>query len=158
MRRLDANDASWPRQPRGEVTRRLRTSAPLPHRNECRSRALAVAAHARAADCANRCRSAGSSPAIAREAASIHEPRAEPVQYMILIYESPADFAARQTGEHSSYRAAWRAYHQALLEAGAHVGGAPLQDVSTATTVRSRDGKQLVQDGPFAEAKEQLGG
>lgn len=77
---------------------------------------------------------------------------------MILIYESPADFAARQTGEHSSYRAAWRTYHQALLEAGAYVGGAPLQDVSTATTVRSRDGKQLVQDGPFAEAKEQLGG
>jgi hypothetical protein len=54
--------------------------------------------------------------------------------------------------------AAWRAYYHALLEAGAYVSGAPLNDVATSTTVRVRDGKRHVQDGPFAEAKEQLGG
>ena len=37
-------------------------------------------------------------------------------------------------------------------------GGAALQPPPTATTVRQRDGKRQVQDGPFAEVKEQLGG
>ncbi len=80
------------------------------------------------------------------------------MKFMMMIYETPADFAARQDGEHSSYRAAWRTYHRALVEAGAYVDGAPLKAVATATTVRARDGRQFVQDGPFAEAKEQLGG
>ena len=39
-----------------------------------------------------------------------------------------------------------------------YVGAAPLQPVSTATSVRVRDGKRLVTDGPFAETREQLGG
>lgn len=38
------------------------------------------------------------------------------------------------------------------------VGGHGLKDVTTATTVRTRSGKQSVHDGPFAETKEQLGG
>jgi hypothetical protein len=37
-------------------------------------------------------------------------------------------------------------------------GGAPLKDVATATTVRLREGRRHVQDGPFAEGKEELGG
>ena len=49
--------------------------------------------------------------------------------------------------------------HKALVAAGAYVGGgAPLKDAATATTVRLRDGRRHVQDGPYAEAKEQLGG
>lgn len=80
------------------------------------------------------------------------------MQYSFLIFESPADFEARRTDGEGPYVAAWRRYHQALVESGAYLGGAPLKPVATATTVRARDGKRLVQDGPFAEAKEQLGG
>ena len=80
------------------------------------------------------------------------------MKYVMLIYETPADFAARQQGPEGPYVAAWRAYHQALLEARVYVDGAPLKEGGTGTTVRVRDGRRRVQDGPFAEAKEQLGG
>src|SRR5262245_3213799 len=80
------------------------------------------------------------------------------MQYVVLIYESPKDFESRGGDRGHPYIAAWRAYHKALLAAGVYVGGAPLQDVATATTVRLQDGRRRVQDGPFAETKEQLGG
>jgi len=85
-------------------------------------------------------------------------PSPHPMKYVFLIYETPADFETRTKGEHTPYVAAWRAYHKALVEAGAFVSGAPLKEIATATTVRLRNGKRLVQDGPFAESKEQLGG
>ena len=53
---------------------------------------------------------------------------------------------------------AWRAYYKALLEAGIYVGGDPLGVPETGTTVRFKEGKRRVQDGPFADTKEQLGG
>ena len=80
------------------------------------------------------------------------------MQYGVLIYETSKDFEARGSAPSHPYTAAWRAYHKALVAAGAYVGGAPLQDVGTATTVRLEDGRPRVQDGPFAETKEQLGG
>ncbi len=80
------------------------------------------------------------------------------MKYVVLIYETPASFDARRQGEDSPYIAAWRTYYKALVEAGAYVDGAPLKGVATATTIRLKDGKRYVQDGPFAEAKEQLGG
>src|SRR5439155_11553591 len=57
-----------------------------------------------------------------------------------------------------AYIGAWRAYHRALVEAGIHAGGDPLQAPETATTVQMRAGRRQVQDGPFADTKEQLGG
>jgi len=45
-----------------------------------------------------------------------------------------------------------------MVEAGIHVSGEPLDVPETATTVRWRDSKRLIQDGPFAGTKEQLGG
>ncbi len=80
------------------------------------------------------------------------------MQFALLIYESPEAFAARNGEESDPYLGAWRAYHKALLDSGVYVGGNPLEVPETATTVRIRDGKRRVQDGPFAEAKEQLGG
>jgi len=80
------------------------------------------------------------------------------MQFALLIYESPEAFAARNNDETDAYLGAWRAYHKALLEAGIFVGGNPLQAPETATTVRLKEGKRHVQDGPFADAKEQLGG
>jgi hypothetical protein len=47
---------------------------------------------------------------------------------------------------------------QEVQQRGLLIGGAPLQPTSTATTVRVRDGKTMITDGPFAETKEQLAG
>jgi hypothetical protein len=47
---------------------------------------------------------------------------------------------------------------QDLQSKGQLLGGAPLHPTSTATTIRFREGKRLVTDGPFAETREQLGG
>lgn len=81
------------------------------------------------------------------------------MKYVMVIYETPENFQARREGAGNPYIAAWRSYYRALVAAGAFSGGgAPLHDEGTATTVRTRDGRRLVQDGPFAEAKEQLGG
>jgi hypothetical protein len=81
------------------------------------------------------------------------------MQYALLIYETDADFARRdQEHENAPYVGAWRAYHRAVVEAGIYVGGTPLEVPETATTVRQRDGKRYVQDGPYASSKEQLGG
>jgi hypothetical protein len=81
------------------------------------------------------------------------------MKYTILIYESETDFASRTDERRKGpYWGAYRAYTQALREAGIMVGGAPLQPGSLGTTVRQRDGKRQVQDGPYADTKEQLGG
>ena len=80
------------------------------------------------------------------------------MKYVMLIYETPPNLESRKDPGRDPYTAAWRAYYKALVAAGAYVGGAPLKDAATATTVRLRDGRRHVQDGPFAEAKEQLGG
>jgi hypothetical protein len=45
-----------------------------------------------------------------------------------------------------------------LIDTGCYRGGGRLESVSTATTVRQRNGRALITDGPFAETKEQLGG
>ncbi len=49
-------------------------------------------------------------------------------------------------------------FTQSIQQSGNHRAGKQLQPVATATTVRVRDGKRLVTDGPFAETREQLGG
>ena len=53
---------------------------------------------------------------------------------------------------------AYNAYTQMLKDRGAYLGGEALQPNPTATTVRVKDGKPIVTDGPFVEAKEALGG
>src|SRR6266849_6603745 len=81
------------------------------------------------------------------------------MKYTILVYESEPDFSARADGKKKdAYWGAYRAYTKALTDAGGMAGGAGLQPPHLATTIRQRDGKQRVQDGPYAEAKEQLGG
>jgi hypothetical protein len=80
------------------------------------------------------------------------------MQFALLIYESPEAFASRKNDDNESYLGAWRAYHKALTDAGIFVGGDPLQLPETGTTVRLKEGKRSVQDGPYADTKEQLGG
>jgi hypothetical protein len=80
------------------------------------------------------------------------------VQFMMLIYETAEDFKSRSGEQPSALIGAWRAYYRALVDAGVYVGGAPLQAPSTGATVRVHDGQRRVQDGPYADTKEQLGG
>lgn len=81
------------------------------------------------------------------------------MKYTVLIYETPTEFEARtDAARKDAYWGAYRAYTQALREAGVMVGGAALHPAGSATTVRQHDGNRKVQDGPYAEAKEQLGG
>ena len=80
------------------------------------------------------------------------------MQYMMLIYETAADFDARTNEKQEMFWGAWRAYHKALVDAGVYVTGNALQPTATGTTVRLKNGKRHVQDGPYADTKEQLGG
>jgi len=80
------------------------------------------------------------------------------VQFMMLIYETKEDFESRATQQPSALVGAWRAYYKALIDAGIYVGGAPLEAPSTGATVRVHGGQRRVQDGPYADTKEQLGG
>ncbi len=77
------------------------------------------------------------------------------MEYMLIIYETDHDQQARNDpSRQAAYWQGWGAYSEAIRAAGILTGGAALQLPDTATIVR--DGR--VQDGPFADAKEQLGG
>lgn len=80
------------------------------------------------------------------------------MQFALLIYESPELFAARKNDENDPYLGAWRAYYNALVEAGIYAGGDALEVPETGTTVRVKQGERRVQDGPYADTKEQLAG
>lgn len=83
------------------------------------------------------------------------------LQYAILVYESEADQQVREADgpEQTARHAAYRAYTKALVEAGQLRGGEQLDLPHTATTVRSKPGEPLqIQDGPFADTKDQLAG
>jgi hypothetical protein len=81
------------------------------------------------------------------------------MKFAVIVYETAQDMATRSHPDTApGYMAAYGAYSKALSEAGIAAGGAGLQPPSTATTLRVRGGKRSVQDGPFADSKEQLGG
>jgi hypothetical protein len=81
------------------------------------------------------------------------------MEYMLIYHESESDFRKREDPqEGAAYFGAWMAYVGAMHGSGIVKSGAGLQPPHTATTVRLRDGKRLVQDGPFADTREQLGG
>ena len=77
------------------------------------------------------------------------------MQYMLLIYME--ENAMSQTEREHCYKESTALAHQ-LKANGQYLGASPLQPVSTATTLRIREGKRLVTDGPFAETREHLGG
>jgi hypothetical protein len=78
------------------------------------------------------------------------------MQYMLLIYNNEAEWAARNDEERNAIFGEYYEFSDAIADQTVH--GAPLQATSDATTVRVRNGDTLVTDGPFAETKEQLGG
>jgi hypothetical protein len=74
---------------------------------------------------------------------------------MLLIYGD--ENALSESEREQCYGESTQLTYQ-LNAAGQYLGSSPLYPTSTATSVRIRDGKRLVTDGPFAETREQLGG
>jgi hypothetical protein len=77
------------------------------------------------------------------------------MKYMLLVY---LDEQAMTDQERDECYVESAQLAQALNASGNYRDASPLHPVSTATSVRVRDGKRLVTDGPFAETREQLGG
>ena len=80
------------------------------------------------------------------------------MQYLLLIYNNEAEYAARPQAEAAQTMAEYGAFTQGIVQNGNFKGGERLRPVSSATTVRVRNGKTMTTDGPFAETREQLGG
>src|SRR3954462_61241 len=77
------------------------------------------------------------------------------MKYMLLVYLEEGALSDTER-EHCYVESA--ALARDLSSSGKYVASGPLHPVATATSVRVRDGKKLVTDGPFAETREQLGG
>ena len=80
------------------------------------------------------------------------------MQYAILIYADEAAGARLSPEEQTKMSAPYAAYTKAMVEAGILRGGERLKTTSTASTVRVRDGKTEVLDGPYPDTKEQFAG
>ena len=80
------------------------------------------------------------------------------MQYLLLIYVNEAETAAMGDADRVKMMAEYGEFTQSIVQAGNFKAGDRLKPVSTATTVRVRNGKAVTTDGPFAETREQLGG
>jgi hypothetical protein len=80
------------------------------------------------------------------------------MRYLLLIYGPQWDPSGMTPEETQEVMNEWTDYTADLLKRGVSEGGEALEPVSTATTVRVRDGNTLTTDGPFAETNEVLGG
>lgn len=80
------------------------------------------------------------------------------MQYMLLIYGDESGRVKASKADMEQMFAAYGAYTEALKKAGVMKDGNPLEASSTASTVRIKDGKSKVLNGPYSESKEQLGG
>ncbi len=77
------------------------------------------------------------------------------MKYMLLIYGD--EHALSDLEREQCYQESAQLAHD-INGTGQYIAAAPLHPTSTATSVRVREGKRLVTDGPFAETREQLGG
>jgi hypothetical protein len=80
------------------------------------------------------------------------------VEYLALIYADEAAWERFSDAERAAAYEQYGEFSRAAGAAGVLVGGEELGPTSSATTVRVRDERQLVTDGPYAEVKEALGG
>jgi hypothetical protein len=81
------------------------------------------------------------------------------MQFMMMNFEDEETRAERNDAAKApAYWGAWTGYVQALREAGVMLNGNGLQPPEAGATLRLRDGRRQVNDGPFADTKEQLGG
>ena len=80
------------------------------------------------------------------------------MKYLLMIYNNPATYEAWSEDQRDELFSTVDVIMKELTESGELIGGQGLADASTAKTVRVRNGVPATTDGPFAEAKEQLGG
>ena len=80
------------------------------------------------------------------------------MQYLLTLYSDESMWPKMTPEQQKQGYAAYMAYTEALKQANAFVGSNRLRPTSSATTVRTTDGKTQVLDGPYADTKEQLGG
>jgi hypothetical protein len=80
------------------------------------------------------------------------------MKYLLMIYNNPATYEAWSEDQRDELFSTVDVIMKDLTESGELIGGQGLADASTAKTVRVRNGVPATTDGPFAEAKEQLGG
>jgi len=80
------------------------------------------------------------------------------MKYMLLVYVNEAAWPAMTPALQQQGMAAYNAYTEALKQAGVLASSDRLKPSTAASTVRVANGKTKVLDGPYAEAKEQLGG
>jgi hypothetical protein len=80
------------------------------------------------------------------------------MQYLLLIYHSEQGFEKTTESDRAAIYQEYGQLREELSAKGKFLGGNQLAATAMATTVRVRDGKRVVTDGPFAETKEQLGG
>jgi hypothetical protein len=80
------------------------------------------------------------------------------VRYMLLVYTDESQMEQATEEMLAQVAEGHRVVQEEARRAGALVAADPLAQTATATTVRVRDGRRLVVDGPFAETKEQLAG
>ena len=79
------------------------------------------------------------------------------MKYLLLMYADEAEIP-QSSEEVKTMAPVWYQLAEDMKAAGVWLASSGLSPVATATTVRVRDGKTLVTDGPFAETHEQLGG
>ena len=80
------------------------------------------------------------------------------MQYLLAIYVAESAEPEPGTPEFDEMIGNYARLTEDMERAGVKLDGRPLEPVSTATTIRVREGRTLTTDGPFAETKEQLGG
>jgi hypothetical protein len=80
------------------------------------------------------------------------------MQYLLALYSDETGWDKMTPEQQQQGGAAYTAYTQALMAAGVFRGSNRLRPTSTATTLRTTNGKTQVLDGPYADSKEQLGG
>lgn len=80
------------------------------------------------------------------------------MQYMLLIYSNEKLWDEQTPEQMGEVMAEYNTFTEGIVRSGNYKAGEALQPTTTATTVRVRDGKTQITDGPFAETREQLGG
>ncbi|MEM9706047.1 MAG: YciI family protein [Pseudomonadota bacterium] len=80
------------------------------------------------------------------------------MNYVFLLYEDEKRLEGFAESDWSELMNAYETYTNKLTEAGALVGGEPLKPSKDAKRISKRNEKAIVEDGPFSDVKEQLGG
>jgi hypothetical protein len=80
------------------------------------------------------------------------------MNYLLMIYSNEAELQSMNEASLKAMTQEYVEFTKSIVQAGQFKAGDRLKPVSTASTVRIRNGKSLITDGPFAETREQLGG